>query len=132
MNLVFTIVLQCAVIIKCKYFFSSKSHIKLCYFHPLGSLFVSVPVSEPVYRRGLMLGKRAVRGDKEGAPQYTLAAGKQTQNIDYIIFTDNRKLAAVDVYPTRSKQCTGPQTYALHFICRCAPTICTSVTRFRP
>lgn len=90
MNLVFTIALQCAVIIKCKYFFSYKSHIKLCYFHPHGSLFVSVPVSEPVYRRGLMLGKRAVRGDKEGAPQYTLAAGKQTQNIDYIIFTDTQ------------------------------------------
>lgn len=86
MNLVFAIALQCAVIIKCKYFFGSKSHIKLCYFHPHGSLFVSVPV----YRRGLMLGKRAVRGDKEGAPQYTLAAGKQTQNIDYIIFTDNQ------------------------------------------
>lgn len=35
-----------------------------------------------------MLGKRAVRGEREGTPQYTLAAGKQTQNIDYIIFTD--------------------------------------------
>lgn len=37
-----------------------------------------------------MLGKRAVRGDKKGTPQYTLAAGKQTQNIDYIIFTDTQ------------------------------------------
>lgn len=41
---------------------------------------------------GLMLGKRAVRGDEEGAAQYTLAAGKQTQNIDYIIFTGGLKL----------------------------------------
>lgn len=39
-----------------------------------------------------MLGKRAVRGDEEGAAQYTLAAGKQTQNIDYIIFTGGPKL----------------------------------------
>lgn len=41
-------------------------------------------------RWGLMLGKRAVRGDKKGAPQYTVAVGKQTQNIDYIIFTDTQ------------------------------------------
>lgn len=34
--------------------------------------------------------ERAVRGDKKGAAQYTLAAGKQTQNIDYIIFTDTQ------------------------------------------
>lgn len=39
-----------------------------------------------------MLGKRAVRGDEKGAAQYTLAAGKQTQNIDYIIFTGGLKL----------------------------------------
>lgn len=37
-----------------------------------------------------MLGKRAVRGDKKGTPQYTLAAEKQTENIDFIIFTDSR------------------------------------------
>lgn len=53
-----------------------------------GCLFLCLSWSP--YRRGLMLGKRAVRGDKKGAPQYTLAAGKQTQNIDYIIFTDTQ------------------------------------------
>lgn len=37
-----------------------------------------------------MLGKRAVRGDKTGTPQYTPAVRKQTQNIDFIIFTDTR------------------------------------------
>lgn len=37
-----------------------------------------------------VLGKRAVRGDKKVTPQYTLAAGKQTQHIDYIIFTDTQ------------------------------------------
>lgn len=37
-----------------------------------------------------MFGKRAVRGDKKGAIQYTRAAAKQTQNIDYIIFTDTQ------------------------------------------
>lgn len=47
---------------------------------------------EGVQAEGLMPGKRAVRGDEEGAAQYTLAAGKQTQNIDYIIFTGGLKL----------------------------------------
>lgn len=37
-----------------------------------------------------VLGKRAVRGDKKVTPQYTRAAGKQTQHIDYIIFTDTQ------------------------------------------
>lgn len=37
-----------------------------------------------------MVGKRAVRGDEKGTPQYTLPAGKQTQNIDYIIFADTQ------------------------------------------
>lgn len=62
---------------------------EICYFQPRGRLFVSVFVLESIKGR-LMLEKGAVRGDEKGTPQYTLAAGKQTQNIDYIIFTDTQ------------------------------------------
>lgn len=90
---------------------------------------------QSLYRgEGLMLGKRAVRGDEEGAAQYTLAAGKQTQNIDYIIFTGGRSSTALDVYPARSKQARlGLRTSALHshFARRAPPITLTLSTPLR-
>lgn len=63
---------------------------KMCSLQPRGSLlFVSLFGLE--YKKGrLALGKWAVRGDKKGTPLYAAAAAKQTQNIDYIIFTDTQ------------------------------------------